>query len=187
MKEYTVRNGQNIYDVALQLYGSIEGVFDILVNNNLSLNSELKPGDVIRYDEGFRINSGIIKVMEENNVIPANGDRLYDISEYDLSALRMVIDQTGASSVLGIRLVSGTMIIDWGDGTADNISDTNAHTFDHPYLEDGRHEIRIYGDFSIRDIDLTEIGGLYYATSSCHVAGTMKEYTNRPDLQTLFN
>lgn len=187
MKEYTVRHGQNIYDVALQLYGSIEGVFDILVNNDLSLNSELKPGDIIRYDESFRINSGIIKTLEDNEVIPANGDDVYDISGFDTSNLRIIVDQMGASSVLEIRLVSGNMTIDWGDGHMDSISDTRTHLFDHPYLDDGRHGICIYGDFQIMDIDLTEIGGLYYATSSCHVAGTFKESTNRPDLQTLFN
>jgi len=188
MKEYTVRHGQNIYDVALQLYGSIEGVFDILVNNGIGLNDTLKPGDVIRYDENFRINPGMIKYMEDNRIIPANGDSVYDVSKADLSTVRLVIDQIGATSVIGISLVSGTMTIDWGDGSPlDIISDTGMHTIDHPYLEDGRHAIRIYGDFTIDDIDLTEIGGLYYAVSSCHVAGTMREATNRPDLMTLFN
>lgn len=188
MKEYTVRHGQNIYDIALQLYGSIEGIFDILVNNGIGMNDTLKPGDVIKYDEDFRINPGIIKYIEDNGIVPSNGDRIYDMSVHDTSSLRIVIDQVGATSVLSIKLLSGTMTIDWGDGSAvDSVSDTAMHEFDHPYLEDGRHEIRIYGDFQINNIDLTEIGGVYYATSSCHVAGTIKESTNRPDLMTLFN
>ena len=33
MLQYKVRSGQNIYDVALTLYGSVEGIFDLLVSN----------------------------------------------------------------------------------------------------------------------------------------------------------
>ena len=33
MGKYRVVAGQNIYDVALYLYGSIEGVVDLLINN----------------------------------------------------------------------------------------------------------------------------------------------------------
>ena len=33
MGNYRVITGQNIYDVALHLYGSIEGIVDLLVNN----------------------------------------------------------------------------------------------------------------------------------------------------------
>ncbi len=188
MKQYKVRTGQNIYDVSLQLYGSIEGVFDILINNNIGINDVLEPGTVINYDETFKVNPGIIKFLEDNNIIPANGDKVYDISRSDISSLRIVIDQLGPTSVLGVRLSSGTMVIDWGDGSpVDAISDTNEHELDHPYLEDGRHEIRIYGNFALRDIDLTEIGGLYYALAPCKVSGTMNEATNREDLKTLFN
>ena len=38
MRTYTVRTGQNIFDVALTLYGSIEGVFDLLVSNPEGFN-----------------------------------------------------------------------------------------------------------------------------------------------------
>lgn len=46
MGKYIVIQGQNIYDVALHIYGSIEGVTDLMVNNeNLSFATELKAGD----------------------------------------------------------------------------------------------------------------------------------------------
>ena len=45
MGNYRVITGQNIYDVALHLYGSIEGIVDLLVNNpDLSLETELRTG-----------------------------------------------------------------------------------------------------------------------------------------------
>lgn len=34
MAQYKVRSGQNIYDVALTLYGSVEGIFDLLASNS---------------------------------------------------------------------------------------------------------------------------------------------------------
>ena len=36
MGSYRVVAGQNIYDVALHLYGSVEGIVDLLVNNPAS-------------------------------------------------------------------------------------------------------------------------------------------------------
>ena len=45
MGNYRVITGQNIYDVALHLYGSIEGIVDLLINNpGLSLETELRTG-----------------------------------------------------------------------------------------------------------------------------------------------
>ena len=42
MGSYRVVTGQNIYDVALHLYGSVEGIVDLLVNNPaLSLETVL--------------------------------------------------------------------------------------------------------------------------------------------------
>ena len=188
MKQYKVKHGQNIYDVSLQLYGSIEGVFDLLVNNShININDFIDPGTIVNYDEGFQINADMIKWLEDNKVTVANGDHIYDVSIADISTLRIQVHQIGPTSVLGIRLNSGNMVIDWGDGTGlDVVNDTAEHELDHPYKDDGGHIIRIYGGFSIRDIDLREIGGLYYALSNCHVSGTFQEATNREDLQTLF-
>lgn len=43
-----VKVGQNIWDIAMQKYGSIEGVFDIITKNNLSLSDELKQGAFLK-------------------------------------------------------------------------------------------------------------------------------------------
>mgnify|MGYP003254322819 CR=1 FL=1 len=50
MGNYRVITGQNIYDVALHLYGSIEGIVDLLINNpGLSLETELRTGQELTY------------------------------------------------------------------------------------------------------------------------------------------
>ena len=41
MNKYTVRSGQNIFDVSLTIYGTVEGIFDLLISNDW-LNMETK-------------------------------------------------------------------------------------------------------------------------------------------------
>jgi hypothetical protein len=51
MKTITVHDGQSIYDLANQLYGAIEGVFWLMADNNLQLDSFIKSGQVLRVRE----------------------------------------------------------------------------------------------------------------------------------------
>lgn len=61
MGSYRVVAGQNIYDVALHLYGSVEGIVDLLVNNPaLSLETELCSGQELTYTDGFVINADVV-------------------------------------------------------------------------------------------------------------------------------
>lgn len=74
MKQYTVRAGQNIYDVAMTLYGSIEGVLDLLVNNtDLSYETRLVVGQKLDYDEDFMINQNLVDWFNKKKVIIKNG------------------------------------------------------------------------------------------------------------------
>ncbi len=185
MKEYTTKHGQCLYDISLVLYGSIEGIFDILANNDISINDDIPAGTVIKYDEDFLVNPQIKKWLEDNNVNVANESSCIDYTDIADKTLRFVVVQEGPTSVISITLNSGTMYIDWGDGTAADII-TGSAEIDHPYSDEGRHEIRVFGDFSLKNLDLTEIGGIYYALTACRVTGTFTEATNRSDLKTLF-
>ena len=61
MGKYRVVAGQNIYDIAMHLYGSIEGIVDLLINNpGLSLDDNLKSGDELEHTDGFTINPDIV-------------------------------------------------------------------------------------------------------------------------------
>ena len=41
MAKYIVKPNQNLFDVALHIYGSIEGLYEILITNEvLNMNSE---------------------------------------------------------------------------------------------------------------------------------------------------
>lgn len=47
MKTFAVKDGQSIYDVANQVYGSFSGVFLLLADNSLSLDTDLFAGQVL--------------------------------------------------------------------------------------------------------------------------------------------
>ena len=76
MGNYRVITGQNIYDVALHLYGSIEGIVDLLINNpGLSLETELRTGQELTYTDGFIINADVVAYNEMHGIVPSNGER----------------------------------------------------------------------------------------------------------------
>lgn len=70
MAQYKVRSGQNIYDVALTLYGSVEGIFDLLASNSwLNMETQLSYGMILNYHEEFAVNKNIVIWLKDNNVL----------------------------------------------------------------------------------------------------------------------
>lgn len=74
MKTYTVKSGQNIFDAALIIHGSVEGIFDLLLSNDcLTLYEPLEVGQVLLYHENFVINEDIVQWLENKSVNVKNG------------------------------------------------------------------------------------------------------------------
>jgi hypothetical protein len=55
IKIYTVLNGQNVYDVALLLYGNPSVVGKLCADNNLGFDSILNGGDTLVYDTTYQV------------------------------------------------------------------------------------------------------------------------------------
>ena len=52
MATYKVKLGQNIWDVAMQLYGSVEGILDLLISNDwLDMTTDLEVGMDLEYHD----------------------------------------------------------------------------------------------------------------------------------------
>ena len=88
MKAYTVRSGENIFDVAINIYGGIEGIFDLLVQNidtdtqtGLSLSDTLRPGMVLKYTEDFIVNRNIADWLHNNGIVARGGEHSYGYFE----------------------------------------------------------------------------------------------------------
>ena len=76
MQVYKVKRNQNIFDVAVSTHGSIEGIFDLLINNpDLSFHSQLKEDEEIYWDEEFIIYDSIVNTLQSEHIVPANGER----------------------------------------------------------------------------------------------------------------
>lgn len=47
----TVSNNQSLFDIAIQVYGSVKYAFDLALANGLSITSDLAPGDQLEVPE----------------------------------------------------------------------------------------------------------------------------------------
>lgn len=83
MSKYITKSGQNLYDVALTLYGSIEGIFDLLLSNSdISFNTVFSKGMELEYHESFIINQDIANWFDTNSIKVKNG--CYNIISTDV-------------------------------------------------------------------------------------------------------
>lgn len=118
MGKYTVTNGQNLYDIALDLYGSVEGIVDLLMNNTeLSLADDLQAGDELIYTDDFIINEDIVAYNRQHGIIPANGEQSVYPKHFELPYTFLFHQQNTFTSVSFVASGSGKVEIDWGDNT----------------------------------------------------------------------
>lgn len=161
--KYEVRPGQNIWDISILLFGSIEGVLDLLISNEkLSLTDDLKPGTELNYHEEFFIYGDIVDSLWDSGIYPANSARhVYPkTTDQPLKFMYSVPleDIMTQWSVSG----NGTMVIDWGDNTeleTVSLSKDIKH-FEHYF--DNKSEtriIKVYGDFEIQVFDISKLTG----------------------------
>ena len=70
MNKYTVRSGQNIFDVSLTIYGTVEGIFDLLISNDwLNMETKLSYGMELNYHEEFVIDETITSWLKNNDIL----------------------------------------------------------------------------------------------------------------------
>ena len=162
MGKYTVQVGQNLFDIALNLYGSIEGIVDLMMNNvNLSLADTLKTGDTLEFTDDFVINPDVAAWYRMNNIVPSNGERnVYYKSSAFPPVFKIRLSSKLTSAGFGIS-GAGNMEIDWGDNSrvealalCGNMKKL-FHTFDNTVVD--RRHILMYGDFTIKQADFTDL------------------------------
>lgn len=166
MAKYTVKPNQSLFDVALHIYGSIEGLFDLLISNpQLSMTSELSYGQELEYHEEFILNPSIVDEFQKQGITPSAGKRkvYFKQPEEDLVCIVPVETELKISSFKAAG--EGEMIIDWGDNTElQHILLTPASVFVEHYFdnETDKRRIKIYGDtktMKFTKLDTSELGG----------------------------
>ena len=171
MGKYIVTSGQNIYDVALHLHGSIEGVIDLLMNNtSLSLAETLESGDELIYTDNYVINPGIVAYNRLHNIVPANGERnvYYKAPPESCNKIAIEVLLPGTATFASLTIAGQTPVyIDWGDNSViQEIALATApcyhhHSFDN--LISHRRKIRVYsrGDITEADFSGLNASALY--------------------------
>jgi hypothetical protein len=162
MGSYKVISGQNIYDVALHIYGSIEGITDLLVSNpDLSMATVLAQGQELIYSDDYVIDPEIVAYNRIHRIIPANGERNVYFKE---PCWPLIIEARvpAMATFAGMSLSgTGTMEVDWGDNSqlqgitlTARLADFS-HSFDNKVS--GERKIRLYGDFTLRQANLSAL------------------------------
>ncbi|CAB4128033.1 hypothetical protein UFOVP105_13 [uncultured Caudovirales phage] len=69
-----VKEGQDIFDVSIQFYGSIEaGVIDLITSNNLNFESVNLGGSEITLNNNNNVDKKVVSFFSNNNFVPNNG------------------------------------------------------------------------------------------------------------------
>jgi hypothetical protein len=77
MGKIIIKSGQSLFDIALQAYGTIEGVFSLLADNPgklTTLTDELTPGTELVVN-GAVLNKYVADEYTNRGIIPATGLR----------------------------------------------------------------------------------------------------------------
>lgn len=162
MGSYRVIAGQNVYDVALHVYGSVEGVTDLLVNNeSLSLDEDLRAGDVLFYTDGYRINDEVVAYYQTHGITPASGE-LHVYPKWFSMPLTVELYLSNEAINAGFSVSGrGKLEIDWGDNSAaeavivDGSSLLLSHLFDSPVGV--KRKVSLYMEGRFQAFDFTEL------------------------------
>lgn len=179
MAKYKVKGGQNLYDIALHLYGTIEGLFDLLISNpNISMNEDLMAGMELEYHDTFIINPSIVNQFNDQNIVPINGER--SVYYKPINAPLKIYIKVPSDLDTFIFSVSGEgiMLIDWGDNTkVEEILLSHKQRLVEHYFDNktDARRIHIYGEFEIMRFDTTQMEGEMYLTQPL----TVDEYISQ--------
>ena len=162
MGKYRVIAGQNLYDIALHIYGSIEGIVDLMMcNTDLSLDTTLKVGDELIYSDDFIINADVVAYNEMHGIVPSNGENhVYP----KVFTKPLAVAFSLSTQILSVHCsVSGvgTLEIDWGDNSDTEIVTLTdkpcilKHTFDSKIRK--RRRIRWFTDAYFKQVDWSRL------------------------------
>ena len=154
MAQYQVSSNQNIFDIALHLYGSIEGIYDLLMSNPwLTMKSEIPKGTVLEYHDYFVISPGIVSEINNQQLIPANSERKVYFKKTDAPCVMQLIVPTEAIKIAFTWSGEGDVIIDWGDNSPLETIQLKSTVEEYLHYFDNNVDnriVKIYGDFSLR-------------------------------------
>lgn len=187
MAQYTVKHNQNIFDVAVELYGTIEGIFDLMITNqSLGFASTLQPGTILEYHEFYKPNLNMANQIKTKAVHLANGEQtIYPKTRPNKELImHCMVPPECNSLILGI-IGNGELNIDWGDNSDIQTIDLDytdlkiQHCFDNIVSE---RRVKLYGDVQLDKLDLSAFEAEVFCTFPLNVTQVI-ENTNTKFLE----
>ncbi len=85
MKEVVVYEGQNLVDIAIQEYGSLEGVWQLVRDNSFlqTIDYDLKAGQKLRIDTSKQIRNDIVTFFDQRNIKINTGSDFLFFAEFN--------------------------------------------------------------------------------------------------------
>lgn len=78
MSKKLVNEGQNLFDVTLQNYGSLDAIFDLMGDNGFDINTDLRGGLVVTIDDSKVADRIYVNQLERSGVSVGGGDPIVD-------------------------------------------------------------------------------------------------------------
>ena len=173
-EKYTVQYGQNIFDVCLAIYGSIEGLLDLMVcNPELSVDTELNYGDILLYSPYYTEDDSVLSTYKEENTIPANGTS--HIYFKPTKSIVMFFVFPAEEYLASMKLSgSGEITIDWGDDSDLEpvvlTSEVTEIVHAYPQNDSKAHIARFYGS----DVTLYSLNANGLKMDAMHVINKVR-------------
>lgn len=146
---YIAAPNQNIYDIAVDIHGTIDGVSDLLVNNSwLTLDIDIKGGDKITYTSGVTLDEYEAERLDMFGVVPATQNRntyyrpKLSGKKFDVFLNKDVLSFDCIIEFDGEQEIS----VDWGDNSDIEVFKSSPAQISHSfYGEEGvERTIRFY-------------------------------------------
>jgi hypothetical protein len=75
--EIKVLDGQDLLDIAIQQYGTVEAVFEIAAANGLSITNTPETTATFRIPDAVT-NAKVVKYYADNRIVPATGNSIIE-------------------------------------------------------------------------------------------------------------
>lgn len=116
MNTLIVAPGENLFDVVVSKYGSMEALFDVAELNGVGVTGELAPGAMVDCDESITIASGTIKIptaiaMPYDSDLAEPGQSIFDMTVQLYGDIEGLFDLTEKNGLpLTGELKPGTLV-----------------------------------------------------------------------------
>jgi hypothetical protein len=107
MEEIKVKDGQTLFDLALQLYGDISGYWWLLEDNHLNIESEIIPGQFLKVREAFIKDKALFFRNSEKEINNSDGFRFADNNSLSLTVQQVKNELYGNDGYIVIEVSGG--------------------------------------------------------------------------------